>query len=170
MTEEKTLQKSELINVLREGVSVVQMVLFKELRTLFAVKHQEKDLTYRSRLAGAIINKLFGAENPEKKFQDFNRENRAIIEQELLSLPEQLPQLQINITDTLRVQMLCDSQEGEDATPILQRAEELGILIKDRELPLPSTFMTLVRMLGEEHGLTIAPSQITPDDDTTLVH
>lgn len=170
MTEEKTLQKSELITVLREGISVIQMVLFKELRTLFAVKHQEKDLTYRSMLAGAVINTLFGAENPEKKFQEFNRKNRAVIEQELLSLAEQLPQLLPRITDALRVQMLCDSQEGEDATQALQQAEELGILIKDRELPLPSTFMTLVRMLGEEHGLTIAPSQITPEDDTTLVH
>jgi len=170
MTEEKTLQKSELIVVLREGVSVVQMVLFKELRILFAEKHQDKDITYRSMLAGAIINKLFGMENPEEKFQEFNTKNRGVIEQELLSLPEQVPQLQTNITDALRVQTLCDTQEGEDATHVLQQAEELGILIKDRELPLPSTFMTLVRMLGEKNGLTFAPSQITPEDDTSLVH
>lgn len=170
MTEEKPLQKSELTSVLREGVSVVQMVLFKELRTLFAVKHQEKEITYRSMLAGAVINKIFGLENPEEKFQKFNSENRAVIEQELLSLKEQVPQLQTNITDALRVQTLCDTQEGEDATEVLLQAEELGILITDRELPLPSTFMTLVRLLGEKHGLTIAPSQITPEDDTTLTH
>ena len=170
MTEEKTLQKSELIVVLREGVSVVQMVLFKELRILFAEQYQNKDITQRSMLAGAIINKLFGMENPEEKFQEFNTKNRGVIEQELLSLAEQLPQLQTIITDALRVQTLCDTQEGEDATHVLQQAEELGILIKDRELPLPSTFMTLIRMLGEKHSLTITPSQITPEDDTSLVH
>ena len=170
MTEEKTLQKSELIVVLREGVSVVQMVLFKELRILFAEQYQNKDITQRSMLAGAIINKLFGMENPEEKFQEFNTNNHGVIEQELLSLAEQLPQLQTIITDALRVQTLCDTQEGEDATHVLQQAEELGILIKDRELPLPSTFMTLIRMLGEKHSLTITPSQITPEDDTSLVH
>jgi hypothetical protein len=170
MTEEKTLQKSELIVVLREGVSVVQMVLFKELRILFAEQYQNKDITQRSMLAGAIINKLFGMENPEEKFQEFNTKNHGVIEQELLSLAEQLPQLQTIITDALRVQTLCDTQEGEDATHVLQQAEELGILIKDRELPLPSTFMTLIRMLGEKHSLTITPSQITPEDDTSLVH
>jgi hypothetical protein len=170
MTEEKTLQKSELIVVLKEGISVVQMVLFKELRTLFAVKHQDNDITHRSMLAGAVINKLFGMENPEEKYQEFNRKNRGVIEQELLNLPEQLPQLQTNITDALRVQSLCDNQEGEDAAHVLLQAEELGILIKDRELPLPSTFMTLVRMLGEKHGLTITPSQVTPEDDDSLVH
>lgn len=170
MTEEKTLQKSELIVVLREGVAVVQMVLFKELRTMFGVKYKEEDPTYRSILAGAIINKLFGVENPAEKFQEFNRKNHAVIEQELLSLAEQFPQLQSNITDALRVQTLCDDQEGEGATQVLRQAEELGILIKDRELPLPSTFTTLIRMLGEEHGLTIAPTEVTSKDDNTLVH
>ncbi len=170
MTEEKTLHKSELIAILREGVAVVQMVLFKELRSLFSTKHQDKDHINRSMLVGAIINKLFGTENPEAKFKKFNSKYHALIEQELLSIPEQLPQLRINITDALRVQTLCDNQEGEAETHILQQAEDLGILVKGREIPLPSTFMTLIRKLGEDHGLTVAPAQINSEDDSSLVH
>ncbi len=170
MTEEKTLHKSELIAILREGVAVVQMVLFKELRSLFETKHADKDRINRSMLVGAIINKLFGTENPEERFQQFNSENKAVIEQEILSLPEQFPLLRINITDALRVQTLCDNQEGMADTYILQQAEEMGILVKGREIPLPSTFMTLIRKLGEEHGLTIAPSQINTKDDNRLAH
>lgn len=167
---EKKLQKSELINVLREGIAVVQMVLFKELRQLFSVKYPQQDFTMKSMMAGAIINKLFGADNPEEKFQKFNQDNYALIEQEILGLKGQFPGLQKSITDALRVQTLCDSQEGEDTTAVLKQAEEAGVLLKDRELPLPSTFMTLVRRLGEEHGLTITPSQITAEDDNSLVH
>lgn len=170
MTEEKKPQKSELIIVLREGVAMVQMVLFKELRSLFVTKYTKRDQVDSSKLAGAVINKLFGTENPDAKFQKFNRDNRAIIEQELLSLPDQFPQLQINITDALRIQTLCDTQEGHGTAEPLQQAEEMGILIKEREIPLPSMFMTLVRRLGEDHGLTIAPTQITPEDDNSLVH
>ncbi len=170
MTEEKTLPKSELIIALREGVAVVQMVFFKELRSFFASKYPEKDIPSRSMLAGAILNKLFGVVNPEEKFQKFNKESHAVIEQELLSILENFPHLLPNLTDALRIQVLCDNQEGDDTATVLQQAEMLGILQKDRELPLPSTFMTLVRRLGEKHGLTIAPTQITPENDSSLVH
>ena len=72
------------------------------------------------------------------------------------------------ITDALRIQVLCDNQEGEDSAVILQQAEEFGFLVKDREIPLPSTFMTLIRRLGEEHGLTVAPAQVNTEDDSLI--
>ena len=168
MTEEKSKKQSELINVLREGIGVVQMVIFKELRSSFANKYPDRELTERAMLVGAIINKLFGMENPEEKFQKFNQENRAAIEQELIGFPQNFPKLLPRITDALRIQVLCDSQEGEDSTTVLEQAKEYGILIQDREIPLPSTFMTLIRQLGEEHGLTVAPVQISTADDTLV--
>lgn len=170
MTEQKKEIPTRLISVLREGISVIQMVLFKELRTLFAKKYPDLDVTSRAMLTGAIINKLFGTDNPQEKFQKFNTDNKGTIEQELLGLAEQFPKLRNNLSDGLRIQVLCDNIEGEHSEHILQQAEELKILIKDRELPLPSTFMTLVRRLGEQHGLTIAPVQITPDDDKAVIH
>ncbi len=169
MTEKNQQQRSELIDVLRETISVVQMVIFKELRRVFAQKYAEKDTISRAMLVGAIINKLFGMENPEKKFQEFNRQNGAVIEQELLGFAGEFPQLLPYLTDALRVQVLCDQQEGEDSTRILEQAEELRILLKDREVPLPSTFMTQVRDLGEKHGLTVAPQEISPENNS-LIH
>lgn len=169
MTEINPQQQSQLIGVLREGIGVVQMIIFKELRSCFAEKYKDRDITFRSMLVGAVINELFGQINPEGRFQLFNKENHAAIEQELLGLSEQLASLRPNITDALRVQALCDNQEGGDSSAPLIRAEELGILIKDRDIPLPSTFMIRVRQLGEQHGLTVAPVEVTPEQDN-LIH
>jgi hypothetical protein len=168
MPNDKELKQSELIQVLREGIGVVQMVIFKELRTSFATKYADRDVTSRAMLVGAIINKMFGMENPEEKFRKFNQENQAVIEQELLGFSQNFPQLLNRITDALRVQVLCDNQEGEDSTAVLEQAREYGILRQDREIPLPSTFMTLIRQLGEEHGLTVAPIQVNTEDDSLL--
>lgn len=168
MTKNKQQQQSQLNSVLREGIGVVQMVLFKELRTIFAKKYPDWDITRRSMLIGALINKLFGQENPEEKFRAFNQKNIAIIEQEMLAMVEQLPQLKGYISDALRVHVLCDNQDGEDSSAVLQQALEIGILQQDRDIPLPSTFMTLIRELGEENGLTIAPVEISKEDDTFI--
>lgn len=168
MTEESQEKQSQLVQSLREGIGVVQMVIFKELRDSFVEKYPERDVKNRAMLVGAIINQLFGMENPEERFQQFNRDNKATIEQELLGMKENHPHLLKSITDALRVQVLCDSQEGEDSTQVLLQANELGLLLKERETPLPSTFMTLIRRLGEKHGLTIAPQQITPEEDSLL--
>ncbi len=165
---QNTQKKSQLITSLREGVAVVQMVFFKELRSQLSQKYPDKKTSYHSMLTGAIVNELFATQNPEAKFHLFRQENLGVIEQELIDLGKNLPEFRPNLTDALRVQTLCDQQEGGESSNVLLNAEELGILIKDRELPLPSTFMTRIRMLGEQHGLTIAPVQITEEDDTII--
>lgn len=161
----ETPSHSRLVPVLQEGIRVIQMILFKELRRLYQEKYADKETMERSMLAGAVINALFGVENPEDKFQRFNRDNTAIIEQELFGFGAQFPNLLPYMTDALRVQALCDHQLGDDSTPALKQADELGILILDRDVPLPSVFMTRVRVLGEQYGLTVAPVQVAPEDD-----
>jgi hypothetical protein len=158
---------SRLIPVLREGICVVQMVLFKELRSLLARKYPERDSLSISMLTGAITNELFGTLNQEEKFQDFRRQNRADIEQELLGLAQELPSLTAPLTDALRMLALCDLQEEKDHsnhTRLLTQAADIGLLIPDRELPLPSTFMVMARNLGDTHHLIIAPVEIRQDD------
>ncbi len=157
MTTKDPERDSALIPVLRESIGIVQMILFKELKGLLAISYTDKDGTFHNKLAGAITNRIFGVENPEPRFQEFNRAKQGNIEQELFGLPEQLPELMGILTDALRVMVLCDTQEGEDTSSVLITAQQLGLLIVDRETPLPSTFMTRVRRLGERHGLTIAP-------------
>ena len=163
-------KKSQLIASLREGVAVVQMVLFKELKTRLAEKQPLKPQIFLSMLAGAITNEVFATQNPEKKFTVFRQENWGAIEQEILSLRTEMPQLCGKITDALRIQTLCDHQEGENSSQTLVRAKEFGVLVEEREVPLPSTFMTIVRLLGEEHNLIIPPVQITPEQDNSIVH
>lgn len=148
----------------------MQMIFFKEVRTVVTDNHPDKESSYLSMLAGAIINDVFGTPNQEERFVNFYSENRGVIEQELLSLPDKCPDILPPLTDALRIQSLCDHQEGGDSSHVLAKANELGILVVDREIPLPSTFMTLVRILGEQHNLIISPVQISPEQDQELVH
>ena len=70
--------------------------------------------------------------------------------------------LRIPLTDALRIQFLCDSQEGFGNEEMLKCAKDLGILIVDRGVPLPKNFMNLVRKVGQSYGL-IDPA-IDPDE------
>ncbi len=167
MTTSTFEKKSQLIASLREGIAVVQMVLFKEMKARLTKKQPLKN---HSMLAGSITNEVFGNQNQEKKFVAFRQENLGNIELELLNLSADLPKFCENITDALRIQTLCDHQEGEDSSGTLIRAKELDILIEERETPLPSTFMTIVRLLGEEHNLIIPPVQITSEQDNSIMH
>ncbi len=170
MSEQPTKNQSKLIGALREGVALVEMVFFKELKGLLETKYPDKELGTHLMLAGAITNELFGTPNPEEKFVAFRRQNRELIEAEMSGLAESLPHLLGALTDALRVQALCDNQEGVQDPGVLQAAEALGILVKERNLPLPSAFMTLVRGLGEQYQLVVAPVQITPEEDQSLLH
>ena len=170
MSEQTTEKKSKLIGALREGVALVQMVFFKEIKAVLEEKHPDKDLSSHLMLAGAITNELFGTPNPEDKFVAFRQENRELIEQEMSGLAESLPHLRNSLTDALRVQTLCDNQDGVEDPGVLQTAEALGVLVTERNLPLPSSFMTLVRGLGEQYQLVVAPVQITPEEDQSLLH
>lgn len=169
MTIDTPEKQSQLISSLREGIAVIQMILFKEVKKSLIKKHPLKESAFLSMLAGSITNEIFASHNMEEKFILFRKENRAEIEQELLSLRVDNPKLCATITDALRIQTLCDNQEGNNSPDILVRAKELGILVEEREVPLPSTFMTGVRLLGEEHNLIIPPVQITPEQDG-IVH
>lgn len=163
-------KNSQLLSALREGVGIIQMVLFKKLRAKLADKKPQCDKVHLSMLAGSITNEIFGTQNPEEKFARFRSENRGDIEQELLSLREDHPILCQHVTDALRVQTLCDHQEGQDSSATLVRAKENGFLLEDREIPLPSSFMTAVRELGKQHNLIIPPVEISPEQDDSMVH
>lgn len=163
-------KKSQLLLSLREAVGLVQMILFKEIRARLEKQQAGLEKTEISMLAGSITNEVFGTPNPEPRFTTFRDNNWGIIEQELLGLKESLGFLCRHLTDALRIQTLCDSQEGEDSSATLLKAAQYGYLMEEREIPLPSSFMTITRELGKEHGLIIPPIQISTEDDKTLVH
>jgi len=165
-----TEKKSQLVNALREGVSIVQMVLFKEIRINLQRKRPDLDKGHLAMLAGSVTNEVFGTRNPEERFVRFCKENWGDIEQELLSIKDDLAPLCIFLTDALRIQTLCDHQEGADSSETLLRAKQLNFLVEERDVPLPSSFMTLARELGSRHNLLVPMVDITTEQDGSLVH
>ena len=101
MKQKSENKNSRLIPILREGVAVIQMIFFKELKRVIAGKHPDLDLPSQTMLAGAVTNELFGFQNPEEKFQNFREQYRGTIEQELLCLATELPQLSAPLADAL---------------------------------------------------------------------
>lgn len=170
MQKDQNSKNSQLIQSLREAVGLIQMIVFKEVRQNLEKSQSSFDKTELSMLAGSITNEVFGTPNPEEKFTTFKQKNWGIIEQELLSIKDSSSFLCKYITDALRIQTLCDSQQGEDSSNTLIQAKQYGYLLEGREVPLPSTFMTIVRELGKEHGLVVPPVQVTPEQDESLIH
>jgi hypothetical protein len=149
--------ESRLVPILRQGVTVVQMVLFKRLKGYLGEKHPEREATFITMLTGAVVNDIFGTPNEKKLFLSFVKENGALIEETLKDIPLELVDMMVPLTDALRVQVLCDHQEGIDSFHILTHANELKILLVPREIPMPSRFITLIRELGNKNAILMPP-------------
>ncbi len=146
--------EKRLIPVMREGIHVIKMFLYKKIRPGLGERFAGRDRAFINKLTGAMINRLFGTLNEDEPFLTFNRENDALIQAELRLLASAYPELKIPVTDALRVQFICDNQEGIESAWILGQANELGLLMADRDFPLPDQFMTLARGLGEMSDIT----------------
>ncbi len=170
MDQENTNKDSRLIPILREGIAIIQMIFFKELKAVILKKHPELDASAQTMLAGAITNEIFGSHNTEEKFQTFRNTHQGTIEQELMSLSTDLPDITASVADALRIQTLCDNQEGVDSSHVLKQADNFGILDKERDLPMPSTFMETVRLLGARYKLIIPPVDIDSAEEHDLLH
>ena len=151
----------KIIPVMREAITTVQMILFQRLKKSISRRYAEYTEEEKTQLAGAVVNNLYGSEAADSQVNHFARDHRELIEEELRGLRSQLPELIPHITDSLRMQTLCDNHEGIHSIPCLLLAKELGLLEEARELPLPSTFMLSVRKLGAASGL-VKPMQSTP--------
>ena len=149
--------ESKLIPILREGVEIVKMISFKKIKEALAKKHPEREAAFIAKLSGALVNTIFGAPAHEEPFAIFARSHANLIAHEQAKVGAMLEELRIPLTDALRIQALCDHQEGNNNTATLQQAQTLGILLTDRDLPLPHSFIELVRRLGSSFGLLLPP-------------
>ncbi|MFO7965247.1 MAG: hypothetical protein R6U50_15090 [Desulfobacterales bacterium] len=147
---------SKLIPILREGIAVVKMILYKEFKTYLSGKHGDWSEEEIRAFSGAVINEIFSAGKPRDSFY---QEYEDAIEEEADDLPYQFPALGIPLTDALRMQFLCDSLEGVDSEHVLSRARDRGILLVDREVPFPKNFLKMVRKIGVAHRL-LTPQEI----------
>jgi len=158
--------ESKLIPILREGVEIVKMISFKKLKDALAKNHPAQEAAFLAKIAGALINTIFGAPAYEEPFAVFARNHANLIAHEQAKVGAMLEELRIPLTDALRIQALCDHQEGQDSTATLQQAQALGILLADRDLPLPHSFIELVRRLGSVFGLLLSPLPDTEEAAT----
>ncbi|MEA3547072.1 MAG: hypothetical protein U9R66_05350 [Thermodesulfobacteriota bacterium] len=149
----------KLIPSLREGVDVIRMIFFKRLKEYLVSKYGQESPPFHGMLAGAIMNELFGTSNPDEKFVLFARENQDRIQEELKLVASEFEDLRILLTDGLRIHFLCNHQEElveeKENEELLARAREYGILIEERDVPLPKGFMELVYRVGKSYGLVV---------------
>lgn len=143
----------KVIPVMREAVATVQLILFGQLKEKLAEKYSGWPALEFKRLVGCIVNDLFGTPAQDRESREFARKHIEVVEEELRAMAENFPDMIPSLTDTLRMQTLCDHEEGVNSLPTLLRAREFGLLEMDRSVPLPSTFMIAVRNLGATYGL-----------------
>ncbi len=145
--------ESKLVPVMREAILTVQMVAYKMLAENLSRRRRKLSEREQRLLAGAVINNLFATESAHKEVGAFYSANRAMVEEELHTLAENLQELSPYLTDALRMKTICDNQEGVHSIGSLLMAKALHILQEERPLPMPSTFMLSVRSLAVQHGL-----------------
>jgi len=133
------------------------MIAFRDLREVVCRRFPERQRQYHNKLTGAVINRCFGIVNPEPDFQDFVQSESQVVDDILNRLSADLPQLRIPLTDALRVMVLCDHQEGVDSSIILSQNQNYGILLVERDLPMPHSFIELVRRIGASLRLVVPP-------------
>ncbi len=155
MTEQEHKIDRGFIPSLREGVDVIRMIFFKKIREHLAESSPGQEPQFYGMLAGAVMNEFFGTPNTQEKFANFVTENRGRVDQELAGLATNFKDLRIPLTDALRIHYLCNYQEGIDGdeATVLARARDLGVLMEERDVPLPKGFMELVYRVGKAHGL-----------------
>jgi len=114
----------QLVPTLREGIQVIKMVLYQELKSVLLSRHKSTDPVDVNRLTGAAVNDLFGGTRPGPVMDAFSRANLEALENTLQLISVELDHLRIPLTDALRIQFLCDSHEGNDSTVVLEKAEK----------------------------------------------
>jgi hypothetical protein len=153
---------AKIVPVMREAIVMVQMILYQRLKEDVQARYQDWSDQEKIRLAGAVVNNLFGTEAADPEVNAFARKHRELIEQELRELKTRVDDLIPHLTDAMRMQTICDNHEGVHSIPCLLMAKELGLLDEQRVLPMPSTFMIAVRKLGAEYGLVEAMESSVP--------
>lgn len=160
--ENKTVE-AKLVPILREGIDVIKMVLYAALKPALARKYAEMDTDRISRLAGAVVNNVFGIQNMAPPFMAFEKENQKTIQDVLKDIPTMCDHLRIPLTDALRMQFLCDNHEGVNSESVLERAGALNLLILERDVPMPGVFMSIVRSFGVAYKIIEPLPKPDPD-------
>lgn len=148
-----------LLPILQEGIEVCKMVFYRQLSACIGTRRPEQPPAFPGQLAGAVLNDLFTvpADLPEPTAA-FMADHRELIDRERQAFISEQPEMKIVLTDTLRMQTICDLMAGRPDPGLLQRAETAGVLMAERAMPMPHTFIDMARRLGKAHGLLTPPA------------
>ena len=145
---------NKVLPLMQEAVLTVRMVLHRHLVSVLSMRQPGLSSEDKVLLSGAVINNLFGTRPENDAVVHFAKGNRALVEEELRGLASHCPaKLLPVLTDSLRMQTICDEQIGIRSVSSLLMAKALGLLQEERPLPMPSTFMLAVRNLAVDQGL-----------------
>jgi len=154
MSSKTTTNEAKLVPILREGIEIVKIILYKELRDHLRQRYQGQwSDEVIIQVTAAVVGEVFGGRPPDVPLACGSEGHRPAIDQTRAELATSLPHLRIPLTDALRTMALCDYQEGGDRSPLLKQAQDDGLLLMDRDLPLPNQFIDLVRRLGTAMGI-----------------
>jgi hypothetical protein len=147
----------KIVPAIREGIELVMMIVFRSLKEKNARDFPDRDAGYHSTLAAAVLNRMFGLDNPDASFRQFAKENAGQVRDRLDSFARDFPDLSILVTDALRMQFVCNEVEKvgdkDHDIKVMEQAVEAGIFRKERDAPLPKGFMNLVHRVGVANGL-----------------
>ncbi len=143
----------QLVPTLREGIDVIKMILYKELKSLLISRHKDRKSVNVNLLTAAVVNALFGVPHSGPAVETVSRADLDTIERTCRLIAAEFDHLRIPLTDALRIQFICDDLEGFDSSAMLEKAERYEILIVERDVPLPGAFMGIVRSFGRAYGI-----------------
>ncbi|MCW5210878.1 hypothetical protein VU03_04020, partial [Desulfobulbus sp. N3] len=87
---------AKIIPVMREAITTVQMILFQRLKENISQRYSENSEHSEEnniRLAGAVVNNLYGSDALDPQVNLFARNHRELIEEELRQLSLQMAEL-----------------------------------------------------------------------------
>lgn len=169
MEAKKDTFEPKLVPILREGIQIIKMVLFAQLKPALAADHAALDAGGVGLLAGAVVNRIFGVQNREEPYAAFENDHRDLIDTEVAAVPKRFDHLRIPLTDALRIQFLCDGHEGIDGSSVLEKAAALEILILERDVPMPGAFMSIARSFGMAYKI-LDPQMVRQTGRTNETH
>ena len=80
MREKEKIIQGDLVPTLRQGIDIIKMVLFKELKPHVEKHYPQLAAAETGLLTGAVINNLFGIEDMEKSVESFTAANQHLID------------------------------------------------------------------------------------------
>ena len=137
------LQEEEVIKNMSKGIEMIKIGTAARLQHRFVKQYGDPKAM---QLAVAVTNELFSERPTVAEALDFEMQNKALIEQELVNLKQDV-ELRLAVTQALRVRAAIKFAK-EKGDPVLlaaplKKLERMGILVEGGESPEATSFLNM---------------------------